>query len=153
MEEIKNNHFNNAINFSHNVQLEIIEHNLLPPYCNLEENNGPYVLITFMHPNSNTSGYIFMGEPKYFMGNENAEGFIHILCSIDNYDSFIVEITVDNIDEMIDIIIFCQSLLQYQPDVPNLDFARIPLDILNHRGIPNYLRILNLEANRNINNV
>ena len=139
--QVNQNCRNNALNVCRNVQQQIIQENLLPPHFHLEENNGPSIAITFTQPNCNATGDILLGEPKFFLRDENAEGFIHMECHIRNKKT--VKITVENFEELLEMLQFCQSLLPFQPEVDYLRYSVIPLHLLNHRGIPNEVRNFN----------
>ena len=151
MQAIRKNLHNNAINVSSNIKIQIIEGNLLPPHCTLEPTENTYIIICFTHPNCNTVGYVIFGEPKYFLADNDAEGFVHMFCAIDSYDGYMNKLTVNSMEELMDVIVFCQSLLQYQPNVQHLDFIRVPQYMLNHRAVPNHLRLRNLEEIENKN--
>ena len=147
--ELYNNAVNCALEIENNIQ------NFLPQHCTLILNENinqdeTCVLITFTNPHSNHTGRVLIGEAAYMARNEGVpdNGYVHMLCSIDAFNGYFLQITVDNFLEMIDVIAFCQNLLEYQPEnEQRIDYIRVPLHLLNHRYIQPNLRQLNMNAN------
>ncbi len=136
---------NNAVNFAIYLH-ELITNNYLPHYTtlrqlvpNLDDHSAENVVIDFVHPHSNHIGYISM-----FLPNENERGFVSMLCAVNTHNGYFIEITVDTIDEMYEVIAFCQNILQYQPGAQELDYVRIPNHLLNHWCVTPLLRDANL---------
>lgn len=143
----RNNAFaaNNAVNFAIELQ-NTLSQIVLPPHCTLRPYNQNFarcVIIEFVHPQSNHTGHVMLSEPNRHDGEQH-NGFVEMLCSIDRFNGYYLEITVDNLEEMLTVIAFSQNLLQYQPDQPHLDFVRVPPHLLNHWCVPQRLRNLNL---------
>jgi hypothetical protein len=91
-----------------------------------------------------------IGDAAYMARNDAVpdNGYVHMLCSIDAFNGYFLEITVDNFLEMIDVIAFCQNLLEYQPQNERLiDYVRVPPHLLNHRYVQPNLQQLNINAN------
>ncbi len=128
----------------------------LPAYCDLVIHNDEIedfdacVIIEFVNPRSNFIGNIFIGKPEYVSRNNPnpiRNGYAHIICSIEAINTYIVEITVNSLEEIIGALAFWQHILQYQQLEQNMEYIRIPLHLLNHWCIPNELRELNLLEN------
>jgi hypothetical protein len=66
-----------------------------------------------------------------------------MLGCIDRFNGYIMEICVENIDQLFEIIDFCQQLLPYQPIVDDLDYVRVPNHLMDHWCVPPHLRQLN----------
>ncbi len=147
---MRHTNYRYAVIFATNITYMLSDDNILPPHCTLDINN-PYinepetkVIIDFFHPRSNHIGKIIIGYP-FYMNSNNAGGFAHMLCGINSHNDYFLQITVDNINELLGVIAFCQNILQYQPEELHLNFVRIPLYLLNHWCVSPELRNVNLE--------
>jgi hypothetical protein len=118
----------------------------LPPHCTLLSPNllqpsaKGCVIIDLVHPYSNHIGCVLLMKP-----NENEENGFKMMCSIDRYNGYFIERTVNSVEEVLEVTAFCQNLLQYQPEQDELEFVRIPQHLLGHWCIPAYLLERNLE--------
>ncbi len=137
----------NAINFSISLYNTLEQNvNRLPANCVLEQrqNNSQTVVITFTCDNGHT-GHIVLGDPNWTNGGlvQPRIGYVEMLCSVDRFNGYFMEICVENIDQMFEIIDFCQQLLPYQPVVVELDYVRVPNHLIAHWCVPPHLRQLN----------
>jgi hypothetical protein len=150
MAEINHDPINIQRNFDR-INYAIALHNtfheiLLPPHCTLPSRNllqpsaKGCVIIDFVHPYSNHIGCVLLMKP-----NEDDEDGIKMMCSIDRYNGYFIEITVNSVEEVLEVTAFCQNLLQYQPNQDELEFVRVPRHLLDHWCIPAYLLERNLE--------
>jgi hypothetical protein len=133
------------------------EHRRFPQHCRLELENEwgdinnfeAFVCIRFTSPHSASGGWVMAGHPAHFQPrnpNVDKNGFLHIECSLDAINGgFFMDISVNNIDEMLTILEFCQNLLAYQPE-GMIDFVRIPPHMMDRWFVPEYLRQRNLQA-------
>ncbi len=137
----------NAINFS-TALYDTLEQNVnrLPANCVLEprQNNYQTVVITFTCDNGH-SGHIVLGDPNWTNGGhvQPRIGYVEMLCAVDRFNGYFMEICVDNIDQLFEIIDFCQQLPRYQPNVYDLDYVRVPNHLIAHWCVPRHLRQLN----------
>ena len=137
----------NAVNFSislyNTLQQNVIR---MPANCVLEQrpNNRRILAVSFTCDNGHT-GHIVLGDPNWTNGGivQPQIGYVTMLCSIDRFNGYFMEICVENIDQMFEIIDFCQQLLPFQPDVVDLDYVRIPNHLLDHWCVTPRLRALN----------
>ncbi len=151
---------NNTINLNNYSEYDIINfainlHNTLsqiplPPHCTLnprQRNNDSSVIIEFTQPDSHHRGNVMM----YKSNNQdnNNPNAIEMMCSINGFNGYYLDITVYNIEEVIEVISFSQQLLQYQPNVNVLNYIYVPPHLLNHWCILPYLRSVNLEMQNN----
>jgi hypothetical protein len=142
-ENINNEHLNahnDAVIFANYMYNYII--NLLPPHCTvrpLEEGewSSTNIIIECAHPQSNHIGHVILRMP-------GGHGFVHMMGAINSFNGFLFNMTVNNAEDMFEVIAFCQNLLQFQPDAHILDYVRIPNNLLNHWCVPDNLRALNL---------
>jgi hypothetical protein len=144
MHHIRDNNYNynNAVNFAIQLQNTLSQLNL-PPHCTLvprNQNMERCVIIDFVHPHSDHTGHVMLMKPD---GND--ENGFKVLCSIDSYNGYFIDMTVNSLVEALGVIAFCQNLLQYQPEQDQLDFVRVPNHLLNHWCVPVHLRERNLE--------
>lgn len=134
------------INFAINLQNTITQFPL-PPHCTLLPRQDIYdssVIIEFVHPGSNRTGSAIMYKPTMENGYYG-EGFIEMMCSIDGFNGYYIEMMVNSVYEMFEVIQFSQQLLQYQPNTTQLEYVHVPLHLLNHWCVQPRLRALNLE--------
>ena len=135
------NYSHNAINFANQLHNTIMNDTRLPSNCTLMPLNGyESIMLEINHPNSNHIAYVMIMLPY----NEYSGGFVDIMCSMSCYGHYFIEITIDTIEEMFSIISLCQNILPYQPDVENLDYVRIPNNLLNNIHLPHQLQNLNV---------
>jgi hypothetical protein len=141
----------NAVNFSITLYNTLLQNvNLMPANCVLEQrrNNSQTVVISFTCDNGHT-GSIVLLDPNWTNGGvvQPQIGYVSMLCSVDRFNGYFMEICVENIDQMFEIIDFCQQLLRYQPDVAELDYeldyVRVPNHLIDHWCVPPHLRQLN----------
>ena len=153
------NLYNNAVNSAIEIKNLLQHQNQLPPHCNLVLHNEHLnqfetcVLIEFTNPNSNHTGHVLIGDAAYMTRNDAVPDnrYVHMMCSIHAFNGYFLEITVDNFLEMIDVIAFCQNLLEYQPENERIiDYVRVPPHLLNHRYVRPHLRQLNMNANAHL---
>jgi hypothetical protein len=136
----------NAVNFS-TALYNTFEQNVnrMPANCVFEQrrNNPRIVVVSFTCDNGHT-GHIVLADPNWTNGGfvQPQIGYVSMLCSIDRFNGFFMEICVENIDQMFEIIDFCQQLLPYQPAVDDLDYVRVPNHLLDHWCVPPHLRRL-----------
>lgn len=100
------------------------------------------VLVDFHHQGVNMYGRISLYCPLY-----EVDTFVKIRCTINLYNGPLLEINVANADEMYEVMAFCQSLLQFQPQPPagyGLEYIRIPEHLMDHRFVSPELREMNL---------
>ena len=140
------NECTNAVNFSTTLYNTLQQNvNRLPANCVLEQrrNNSMNVVITFTCDNGHT-GHIVLGDPNWTNAGhvQPRIGYIEMLCAVDRFNGYFMEICVDNIDQMFEIIDFCQQLLPYQPNDFDLDYVRVPNRLLDHWCVPPHLREL-----------
>ncbi len=137
-----NNNYYNAVNFAVHLQNTLYQ-TPLPPHCSLLLRNQNIdersVIIEFVHPHSDHTGHVVLTKP-----NGNEYGF-KMMCSIDRYNGYFIEMTVNSLPEVLVVIAFSQHLLQYQPEQDRLEFVRIPNHLLDHWCVPANLRQRNLE--------
>jgi hypothetical protein len=86
-----------------------------------------------------------MSDPQWHIGETNY-AFAHVLCAIDRFNWYFIDITVDNLEQLFGVVAFCQNILQYQPESDELDYIIVPPHLLNHWCVSQQLRIQN--ANR-----
>lgn len=55
------------------------------------------------------------------IGNLNDNGFVRISCRIDRLNEYVTQLYVNTIDQIFEIIQFCQQLLIHQPDEDKLE--------------------------------
>ena len=136
------NNNNNAVNFAIHLQ-NTLNQTPLPPHCTLLLRNQNIdersVIIEFVHPHSDHTGHVVLTKP-----NGNEYGF-QMMCSIDRYNGYFIEMTVNSLPEVLVVIAFSQHLLQYQPDQDLLDFVRVPNHLLDHLCVSENLRERNLQ--------
>jgi hypothetical protein len=137
----------NAVNFSISLYNTMVENvNRLPANCVLEprQNNSQTVVITFTCDNGH-SGHIVLGDPNWTNGGhvQPRIGYVEMLCAVDRFNGYFMEICVENIDQLFEIIDFCQQLPRYQPNVYDLDYVRVPNHLIAHWCVPRHLRQLN----------
>jgi hypothetical protein len=141
----------NAVNFSIALYDTLDQNvNRLPANCMLEErdNDSMCVVVYFTCDNGHT-GHIVLGDPNWTNGGviQPQNGYVSILCSVDRFNGYFMEICVENIDQMFEVIDFCQQLLPYQPDIVELDYeldyVRVPNHLIDHWCVPPHLRQLN----------
>ena len=136
---------NREINFAINLQ-NILSQTPLPPYCALLSRNllqpsaKGCVIIDFVNPNSKHTGYVVLSKPD---GDDENE--IDVFSSIDSFNGYFIELTVESLEEALEVIEFSQHLLQYQPDQDRLDFVRVPNHLLDHWCVSENLRERNLQ--------
>jgi hypothetical protein len=136
---------NHEINFAINLQ-NILSQTPLPPYCTLVSRNlmqpsaKGCVIIDFVNPNSKHTGYVVLSKPD---GDDENE--IDVFSSIDRFNGYFIELTVESLEEAHEVIEFSQHLLQYQPDQDLLDFVRVPNHLLDHWCVSENLRERNLQ--------
>jgi hypothetical protein len=138
--------YRNAFNFSialYNTLLQNV--NRLPANCVLEQrrNNSMTVTISFTCDNGHT-GHVVLLDPNWTNGGnvQPQIGYVSMLCSVDRFNGYSIERCVENIDQLFEIVDFCQQLLPYQPDVRYLDYVRVPNRLLDHWCVPPHLREL-----------
>jgi hypothetical protein len=151
--------YNEACDLAVNIKNQLQQPNQLPQHCNLVlQNNGQmnqfetYAHIEFTTPRSNHTGYVLVGHSEFMQRNiENPDlnGYIHMSCSVDAFNGYFMEISVNTLEDIFSVVEFCQNLLDYQPD-GELDFVRIPNHMLNHWCIPEHLRNRHLQL-QNLN--
>jgi hypothetical protein len=155
-----NNLYYNAVNLAIYIKNQLQNPNQLPLYCNLVLNNEHVnqlqttVMIEFTLPGSNHKGHVMVGLPAQMTQNYAVpilNGYVHMLCAIDALNGYFMKITVNNFNEMLSIIEFCQNLLEHQPLQQEIDYVRLPPHMLNYWFVPNYLRALNMNENNNNN--
>ena len=124
--ELRNNrrmarlNYNNSVNFAINLhntlsQTQLPAHWTLRQYpCN--EDHPDIVIVDFVHPNTDHTGHVVLSRPAG-NGEQQIDGFVHMLCSIDRFNGYYLEITVDSFQEMLVVIAFSQNLLQYQQNL------------------------------------
>ena len=143
-----------AVVFANQIKNQI--RHRLPVYSDLVIHNDDIedfdacVLIEFVNPRSNFLGNIFIGKPEYVSRNNPnpiRHGYAHIICSIEDTNTYTMEMTVNSSEEIIGFIAFWQHILQYQQLEQNMNYIRVPPHLLNHWCIPNELRELNLREN------
>ncbi len=153
-----NQNYNNAIIFATNMKYTLINQNILPSYCSLMlhshgEHPDANVVISLNHLESNYNGYVIISQLIDI--NTPVDGFVRMLCTIDSYNGNFIEITVNNMEEMLDVIQFCQNILVYQPpNQHNLEFIRVPNHLLNHWCVPLHVQqqnISHVEEDQNAN--
>jgi hypothetical protein len=138
--------FSHAVNFAIELQETIQNDNRLPANCTLSPRNvasGYVIQIEYNHPGSSHTGKIMITIP-HDLDYDIATGFVKMHCNIDAHSRFFLELMVNSLDEMYDVISFCQNLLQYQPDESYLHYVRVPSHLLNHWCVSPMLRYLNL---------
>ena len=154
----ENDIYNNAVNIAIHIKNQLQLPNQLPPHCNLVLHNEnlvrfeTLVLIEFTNPHSNHTGHILIGDAAYMARNDAVpnNGYVYMLCSISAFNGYFMEITVNNLVEMLEVVAFCQNLLEYQPDEQFIEYVHIPEHLLNHWCVPQHLRRLNANANEEI---
>ncbi len=134
----------NAINYAINLQ-NTLEETILPNHCYLDQypnrntNDPTSVHVYFHDPNTPCDGYIEISDPSY---NNNGNiipmhGFAKIRCSIRNYNGYFMELVVYNMNELLQVMQFCQQLLSHQlvddynPDI-ELEIVYIPQNMMTH---------------------
>ena len=141
--------YNNAVNHAIEIKNQLQNPNQLPPHCTLVLHNEHLnqfetcVMIEFTHPHSNHTGHVLVGYPEHMTQNNEypiLNGYVHMLCSIDAFNGYFMEITVNSLAEMLGVVALCQNLLEYQPEQRNLEFVRVPQHLNNHWAVPQYLR-------------
>ncbi len=148
----RNNNINriDAVNFAVNLHNMITNTDLPANYIlrNLEDDNYQ-VIIEFTNSRNNHTGHVVMFLPGFPHTNEQTDGFVEMLCSIDRFNGYFMEIIVDTFEEMLSVIIFCQHLLQFQPNQEQLNYIRVPPHLLNYWCVQPHLRALNENSQDN----
>jgi hypothetical protein len=144
------NNYNNSVNFAIEFQ-NTLSQTPLPPNCTLRPlnpDNETCIIVDFVQPGSNHTGHVVMFKPDPFecVHYGYPDGFVRMMCSIDSFNGYYLEITVNSLEEIVEVIAFSQNLLQYQPGQMHLDYVRVPYHLLNHRFVLPYLRTLNMNA-------
>ena len=130
---------NLAISIKNQLQLP----NQLPQHCRLIDpenyrhlyNFEKNVYIDFTTPHSNHKGAAIIFHPESlnkYVANLDLNGYVHMLCTINAFNGYFMELTVNSREDMLEVLEFCQLLLEYQPDEDELDFVRIPDHMQNH---------------------
>ncbi len=155
--------YDKACDIATNIKNQLQQPNQLPPHSNLllENEHGlnmfeTYALIQFTSPNSNKGGHIVVGDPEFMQRNMQYPDLngnnLHMFCSIDAFNGYFMDMSVNSLEEVLEVLEFCQQLLDYQPDEDELNFVRVPNHMLNHLFVPERLRQRNLrENNMNMN--
>jgi len=147
------NFYTNAVNFS--IQLHnTIQNYPLPIHCTLRprvqnadnDADNYHIHIDFSDPNSIFNGTISISIPYETYEFTIEEGYVHMMCMLNAHNGIFLEITVNSLDEMYDVIAFCQNILQYQPnnEANDLEYVRVPHDLLDYWCVSDLLRELNL---------
>ena len=136
----------NAVNFSITLYNTLLQNvNRLPANCVLEprRNNSMTVVISFTCDNGHT-GHVVLGDPNWTNAGhvQPRIGYIEMLCAVDRFNGYFMERCVENIDQLFEIVDFCQQLLPYQPDGRYLDYVRVPNRLLDHWCVTPRLREL-----------
>lgn len=153
VDNIDNVIFNSQVEFALFFQSFLETDNRIPLGCTLVPYNRiavgsdvlgfeNVVLVDFNHPGVNVHGRICLSSPLY-----SVDTFVKMRCSINMFNGYFLEINVANADEMYEVMAFCQSLLQVQPQPPagyGLDYVRIPEHLIDHRFVSSEWRYVNL---------
>ena len=119
-----NNNKNDLYKKAVNSATEIKNLLQLPPHCNLVLHNKNLiqfetrVLIEFTNPHSNYRGSVLIEDVEHMMQNDAVpdNGYVCMLCFIEPINGYFMEITVNNLTEMLEVVVFYQNLLEYQPE-------------------------------------
>lgn len=149
-----NNFLPTAINFAMELE-DTIQNNPLPIHCSLvprDEESSYFVNINYDNPNSIYTGKIIMSIPHNYNNFAIINGYVKMVCVINSHNGYFLEIIVNTLNDMYDVISFCQNLLEYQPnhEANNLRFVRVPNNLLNHWCVTPELRNVNLNPPRTL---
>jgi hypothetical protein len=135
-----NNVYNNALNnsriLSNNIKNRFLAMppNHFPQHCELIidapelmdiPNLEAFVYFRISSPHSRHSGWIMVGHPE-LMQMRHEDGNIHMKCQINAHNGdYIMEINIENFEEMLIVLEYCQNLLDYQP-AGMFNYVRVP---------------------------
>lgn len=137
----------NAVIVANNLKYTLINQNILPPNCSLMMRPqvtipDTNIFITFNNPESNHTGHVMISQ---LIDIDTPVDGLHMLCAVDSFNGYFIEITVLNVEEMLEVIEFCQTILAYQPNNQRfLEFVRVPNHMLNHWCVPLHVRQQNI---------
>jgi hypothetical protein len=97
----------NAVNFSITLYNTLLQNgNRLPANCVLEprRNNSQTVVVSFTCDNGHT-GSVVLFDPNWTNGGvvQPQIGYVSMLCSVDRFNGYFMEICAENIDQMFEI--------------------------------------------------
>ncbi len=113
---------------------------ILPPYCSLTTFKNPYsyekpemeVKIKCVHPNSNTIGYVTFWQAMDVDYNPNPDKFCEMVFSLECFQNFFAIGEADSLEQLLEFIVFCQDILQFQTTGDNKLEIHIPKHLEDH---------------------
>ncbi len=149
-----NNNNNNQgygrdINFASNAHA-FFSNIILPPYCTLLPRTRDHlydVVINFVHPRSNHSGFILFYKE---IDEDDDDNVFEVVCDLYSRNEPFMALSLTNLNETLPVIAFSQQLLQYQPNnLDNIDYVLVPqhlFHIWDERSNYNHFRMINNEG-------
>ena len=144
------NEHNEAIIFAQELRHILIHETTFPEDCYLREINriqNPIdVIIDIGSKNKTTTGIVTINDERYtFRGRrERINCVYYVQCIINNYNGYFILAVLNNIEEILEILRFMKEVVDYEPNEEyNLDYVRIPENLLNKWFISKELRELN----------
>jgi hypothetical protein len=140
-----NNEYINSINYSivtHNQLLQNLRY--LPVGCTIRphEENATNIVIDIEPGDNGVSGFIVLIDPLWTNGGRfninGQEGFAYVMCGISNFNGYFMELVIQNISALIEILTFCQQVMEYQHDNEDVDVMRVPQHLVNQWFIPDH---------------
>ncbi len=146
------NEHNEAIVFAQELRFRLgTNQSTFPKDCYLREINrtqNPVDVVIDIHSkHRTTTGILIINDERYtFRGTREIINCVYyVQCFINNYNGCFFLAALNNMDEILEILRFMKEVVDYEPnDAVDLDYVRIPQNLLNKWFIDQHLRDLNL---------
>jgi hypothetical protein len=99
--------------------------------------------ITLMIENQNNKyADIVLSDPNWTNGGRivGRNGFAYMMCGVSNFNGFFMELVVDDVNSFLQVLAFCHQVFEYQQNNEELDFSRMPPNLLNQWFVPDHVR-------------
>jgi hypothetical protein len=145
------NETNNAIQFAKRTRNKfLINKKKIPLNTSLRDINitsdPTDIIFDLCSQNRITTGLLVINDGRYTNRGSriSINTIYYVQCIVDNFNGTFLLIGVDTLDEIIDILKFMHEVIEYEHnEVFDLDYVRIPQNLLNKWYIPLHLVELN----------